>query len=340
VARADLTDNKVKSSKLMNILNSVNSVRRAQHGVPFGGTIVSSQARWRLSTGARINRIIQWGTSLAVVLLTTSATAGASFFFSTGDPNGLMATASRPASPGKIEIETADDFILPLFTTINQATFTGLLPLGATLGDVGQVTVEIYRVFPKDSVNPPSGNVPTRVNSPSDNAFATRNSVASTLTFTTKVLNPDFTAANSVLNGINPKPNQRTGGEGPVTGQEVQFTVSFTSPLGLPADHYFFVPQVEVAGGTGDFYWLSAPKPIVPPGTPFTPDLQSWIRNGDLDPDWLRVGTDIVGATPPTPFNASFSLSGAVPDATWSAALLGLAVVGLGSLARRWRAPD
>jgi len=32
-----------------------------------------------------------------------------------------------------------------------------------------------------------------------------------------------------------------------------------------------------------------------------------WIRNADLDPDWLRVGTDIVGGTT---FNGSFSLSG------------------------------
>jgi hypothetical protein len=56
------------------------------------------------------------------------------------------------------------------------------------------------------------------------------------------------------------------------------------------------------------FLWLSAPKPIVAPGTPFTGDLHEWIRNADLDPDWLRVATDIVGA-PPT-FNAAFSLTG------------------------------
>jgi hypothetical protein len=38
--------------------------------------------------------------------------------------------------------------------------------------------------------------------------------------------------------------------------------------------------------------------------------LQEWIRNEALQPDWLRVGTDIVGgATPPT-FDAAFSLSG------------------------------
>src|SRR5260221_9984660 len=73
----------------------------------------------------------------------------------------------------------------------------------------------------------------------------------------------------------------------------------------FPADHYFFRPEVELS--SGDFLWLSAPKPIVAPGTPFAPDLQSWIRNDDLAPDWLRIGTDITGQGP---FNAAFSLSG------------------------------
>ena len=52
------------------------------------------------------------------------------------------------------------------------------------------------------------------------------------------------------------------------------------------------------------------------PGTPFLGDLQAWIRNSDLAPDWLRIGTDIIGgATPPT-FNMTFSLAGAtLPNA-------------------------
>ena len=33
-------------------------------------------------------------------------------FFSTGDPDGKIATASRPDTAGKFEIESADDFIL------------------------------------------------------------------------------------------------------------------------------------------------------------------------------------------------------------------------------------
>ena len=58
---------------------------------------------------------------------------------------------------------------------------------------------------------------------------------------------------------------------------------------------------------SGNFLWLSAPKPIVPSGTPFSADLQTWIRNADLSPDWLRIGMDITGQGP---FNAAFSLSG------------------------------
>ena len=79
------------------------------------------------------------------------------------------------------------------------------------------------------------------------------------------------------------------GAIGPVTGQRVQFNIIFTTAINLPADHYFFVPQVQLANG--DFFWLSSPRPIVPPGTPLPPgftDLQGWARNGDLDPDWLR----------------------------------------------------
>jgi hypothetical protein len=48
-----------------------------------------------------------------------------------------------------------------------------------------------------------------------------------------------------------------------------------------------------LARGAGGFSSaLTAPKPIVSPGTPFTLDLQSWIRNSNLNPDWLRIGTE------------------------------------------------
>jgi hypothetical protein len=196
---------------------------------------------------------------------------------------------------------------------------------------VSNVRVEIYRVFPNDSSDPPSGNVPTRVSSPSDVAFLEADSATGGLRFSTNELAATFTAANSVQpGGIHPAPGFHTGGNGPVTGEEVQFDVSFTDGLLLPANHYFFVPQVEVTDADGNFFWLSAPKPITGGTGPFLGDLQSWTRDEGLDPDWLRIGTDIVGgATPPT-FNAAFSLSGnTVPEpSTWAMMLLGFAGLG------------
>ena len=241
------------------------------------------------------------------MLLLAGRVSAASFSFSTGDPDGKIATLSRPSSPGKIQTETADDFVVTQAVVISEATFTGLLPVGAPLTSISGVEIEIYHVFPGDSLNPPSGNVPTRTNSPADVEIdeATRDSADGSLTFSAAMVNASFTASNSVVNGINKKPNERTNGEGAVTGEEVMITVHFNPPIALPADHYFFRPEVLL--DSGDFLWLSAPRPIVAPGTPFAPDLQSWIRNDDLAPDWLRIGTDITGQGP---FNAAFSLSG------------------------------
>jgi hypothetical protein len=92
---------------------------------------------------------------------------------------------------------------------------------------------------------------------------------------------------------------------------KAESAVTFATPFDLPADHYFFVPQVLLINADDHFLWLSAPKPIVPPGTPFMLDLQEWIRNADLDPDWLRVANDIIGSPPA--FNAAFSLTGETP---------------------------
>jgi hypothetical protein len=251
------------------------------------------------------------------------------YAFSTGAPDGRMAAASRP---GPAETETADDFVIAQHTNITSATFTGLLTNDVPLSSISDIQVEIYRVFPLDSTVPPSGNVPTRNNSPADVAFDTRALSTAELTFSTSILSTAFTALNSVVNGIHKFPNQTTGGEGVVTGTEVVFTVDFATPFDLAPDHYFFVPQVAVAGG--DFLWLSAPRPIVPPGTAFSPDLQSWIRNGDIAPDWLRIGTDIVGGTPAPTFNQAFSLTGEtapVPEPLTA----GLVAIGLLALLHR-----
>jgi hypothetical protein len=255
--------------------------------------------------------------ALAVALLITGVLVAPArcgeLFISTGDPDGKMAMATRPSGNGKIEVETGDDFILNAPSLINTVSFTGLLTGGATTSDISQVVVEIYRVFPLDSTNPPSGNVPTRDKSPSDVAFDSRDSAAAGLTFSTNTLNTNFMAGNSVLNGIFPKPNQTTMGEGPVTGVEATISTTLSTPFSLAPGHYFLVPQVLLSGASEEFYWLSAPKPIVAPGTPFAPDLQTWIRNENLAPDWLRVGTDIEGQG--RTFNASFEIRGvSIPE--------------------------
>jgi hypothetical protein len=270
------------------------------------------------------------------------------FSFNTGAVTNLMATASRPSTGAPFEIESADDFAITSPTSITSATFTGLVTGSAPM--IGDVVVQIYEVFPNLSntgrtSGPPTfstPNVPTRVNSPSDVELDDRSISGGNLKLTTRVVSPTFTALNSVQPGGIPTPFvTSTGGSGPVTGEEVEFDVTFTTPFDLPFDlptnsgHFFFVPQVEVTGG--DFLWLSGTRPLNP--SPFPPgvtDLQSWTRDQFLDPDWLRVGTDIVGgATPPT-FNAAFSLTGVeiVPEPA-SLTLLGAALAGIGAL--RWR---
>src|SRR5262249_21310902 len=153
-----------------------------------------------------------------IVFLATPAFA-TTFSFSTGNPDGKIATATRPSSGSVPEIETGDDFVLSSRTLIEGATFTGLLSTGVSTSDVSEVVVEVYRVFPKDSdVNRTSGppdfstnQVPTRVNSPSDVAFEVRDSSGTNeFSFSTSVLANSFKADNSIRseNGINPKPNQ------------------------------------------------------------------------------------------------------------------------------------
>src|SRR5262249_36270384 len=157
------------------------------------------------------------------------------------NPINAMAAASRTESPGTIEIETGDDFILNSSFAITSASFIGLVPAGFAVNDLN---LEIYRVFPLDSDTNRTPVVPTRQNSPSDVAFAERDLSTGIASFSTTTLANSFMAQNSVLNGIHTMSPFQTMGEGPVTGQEVQFDVLFSTPIDLPADHYFFVPQV------------------------------------------------------------------------------------------------
>ena len=236
------------------------------------------------------------------------------FVVSTGNPDGKLGALSRPASAGKLETETADDFVLNQTTVITGATIIGLISPATPLANITNVEVEFYHRFPRDSANPDplAGNVPSRTNSPSDVEIdtATRDGSLGTLRFDIRLLDANSSVPTTVINGINKKPNSTTHGEAPAAGEEVEIDITFTNPVVLPAEHYFFRPEVLVTGAS-DFLFLSAPKPIQAPGTAIAGDLQAWIRNSNLKPDWLRIGTDIINnTTPPPQFNMTFSLTG------------------------------
>jgi len=260
-----------------------------------------------------------------------AAPAGAvtAFHFSTGAPDGKLGALSQPANDRHLQTETADDFVLGSRTRLTGATFTGLLANGAKLSDIKDVEIEIYHVFPGDSKQPPSGLVTTRQNSPGDHeiAGATRDAGDGSLSFTAQTLNSEFGVGNTVSN-VRGKP-EFTGGDGAASGQEVQFDVAFDDPLVLGPDHLFFRPEVELTDGS--FFWLSAPRPIGEDGTPFpagTTDLQAWIRNDRLAPDWVRIGTDV---THQGPFNMAFSLDGVagVPEpSSWALMIGGCGLAG------------
>ena len=239
-----------------------------------------------------------------------------SFFFNTGVPDGKAGALSRPASPGKIETETADDFDLPQTTVIRGATINGMIAARTPLANLTNVEVEIYHRFPLDS-RAFDGRVPTRTNSPSDVEIgsATRDGRTGGLRFAVSPVNPTFIVTSSVVNNIKTFPDIiATQGDGAMGGQEIEITIAFTNPIVLPAGHYFFRPVVDVTND--NFLFVSAPRPIVPPGTPAAIDLQAWIRNSNTSPDWLRVGADVIGGAVPPTFNMAFSLTGeTIPEA-------------------------
>lgn len=68
--------------------------------------------------------------SLLVFCIFAPSTRADDVVFSTGNPDGLIATASRPSGGGKIEIETADDFFISQATSITGGTLLACSPQG------------------------------------------------------------------------------------------------------------------------------------------------------------------------------------------------------------------
>src|SRR5258708_38584099 len=69
--------------------------------------------------------------ALAVVAFSTavwlaSPASATPFFFSTGNPDGRLGALSQPPNGGKLETETAGDFILTGTTGISGGTILGL----------------------------------------------------------------------------------------------------------------------------------------------------------------------------------------------------------------------
>ena len=265
----------------------------------------------QIKTITRVRKVFVGAAMMASILLIAQLATAATFSFTPGDPDGKVGASTRPASPGKIETETADDFVLQQTTIINKATIKGLLPTDTDLKKIKDVEVEVYHVFPLDSA-PFSGKVPSRTNSPSDVEIgtATRDANASTLKFVPAVENASFSVDHTVVNNLSVN-----AGELGMTGEEVEITITFTSPIILPAGTYFFRPEVSVNDANANFLLLSAPKPIVPPGNAFLGDRQAWIRNSTLNPDWLRIGSPDIILNAGT-FNMAFALNGeTVPNA-------------------------
>jgi hypothetical protein len=242
----------------------------------------------RMRTMKRTLKALQSLTAAALVvgMLVATPAWAENFFFAAGAPDGKLGALSRRPSPGKLETETADDFVLAETTVITRATITGLIPLGSPLENIKDVEIELYHVFPLDSVFPPSGNVPSRANSPGDVEIdtATRAGASGTLKFSATVQNANFAVANTVVNGINKLPNVvTTHGEGAAMGEEVELTITFTNPIVLPPGDYFFRPEVLLTNG--DFLYLSAPRP-------FLRESRSWgiARPGSAIRTWRRIG--------------------------------------------------
>lgn len=175
--------------------------------------------------------------ALSCAVAAVVAPAQAASIIDTGPPDGRIAMKSG----GTSGTQAADDFSAENHISINAGSFTGLVTGGlADASSITDVSLLIFRIFPADSANPPDGSVPARVNSPADNALVSASSALSQVSFTASILSDNFVAANSVSDsGIHEFPNQRTGGNGAIAGQELQINFTLNSSFALDAGIIF-----------------------------------------------------------------------------------------------------
>ena len=168
------------------------------------------------------------GIALGIIACLTTPLWAASFFFATRSPNDQMGALSRRASPGKVETETADDFLLQDTTVITDATIAGLLPAGTPLDNIKDVEVEIstFSLWTPRSLS--QGRCPCeQILLDVEIGTATRARSSGTLEISTRVLNGSFMVANTVANGITVK----TSGAGTHTTTPVEIQETSTDQV-------------------------------------------------------------------------------------------------------------
>ena len=233
-------------------------------------------------------------TIAAGLALATPAFAG-DFFFTTGNADGLLGALSRSDSPGKVETETADDFVLTQTTIISGATIVGLV--NAAVANITNVEVEVYNRFRW-----------TR----SVSSVGATCSRASTRRRTSKSMPPRAMEAweRSVLPQRQLSANfHRTEHRGKRHQPESEPAgpAARVATSGAEVEDHHHVHQADPSarrslflspGGVGGGWRF--PVAVGAAGRSWRParrsrsDLQAWIRNARLAPDWVRIGTDVI----------------------------------------------
>lgn len=204
---------------------------------------------------------------------------------------------------------------------------------------ITDINVQLYQSYPFDS-DPTRTPATVRANGPSDSQFATFDSSAGSLSYTTTDKG-SFTVANTITAGS----ATQEGAVGPgLTGDLRLLDLQLTTPITLqPAsgpgpgllNHYWLAVTVNTSAG--DYYWLAGTPPSVPA------DRQTWLHTNAFDPDWHRV-SDIInnnntnqnGTLTPA-YSESFQLIGASVPEPAGITLLGTGMLGLLVWARRRR---